>query len=423
MFEYVYAKNATADEQWSHDQIQEMKRKISEQLNDLSQHPMYPAFHDFPYTNFVPVLDLYRTNSIDPMHFLHIGISKLLKLLLCMFLKKTNESTESVRTADNKPRLIKSLRTPILHQLNRLVEAVSTRTDRPRITIKSNNEKCLSGLTGIFKKDGIDGMVEAVTSKKLDMISPFLGAIVDRVCGCEESAPFTKLITQYVDIMMVVCGYGKIDNWTDDAIEYIRGSIDCFKANGARIFGRYQKSGMGANKWYLLDHIPYELQRNYGFQYADTGLYEFTHSTFKFFYRLASKRTSTAFTKTLQKMGENKTVTFERQKRERCSEEETESPVTKKPKKDEDIENGVKIARYYSTITVQQYCDIIDELDGIQEITAVVVQKLSEKYVVPKRAFDLFCNMEDTGKEVLRRLIKEYCQEKNWKSTPNKISR
>ena len=418
LFEYFYAENAKADEQLSYDQIQEMKRKMSVQLNELSQHPMYPAFHDFPYTNFVPVLDLYRTHSIDPMHVFHIGISKLLKLLLCMLLKETTDTTEAVRTADNKPRLIRSLRTPILHQLNRLIEAVSTRTDGPRITIKSNNEKCPSGLTGIFKKDGICGMVEAVTFKKLDMISPFLGAIVDRVCGCEESAPITTVFTQYVDIMMEVCGYGQIDNWTDEAIEYIRDSIVCFKANGVRIFGKYQKSGMGTNKWHLLDHIPYELQRNCGLQYADTGLYEFTHSIFKFFYRMASKRTSTAFTETVEKMEENKTVIFETQKRERCQEDDTEKPVTKKPKTDEEIEKGVKIARYYSTMTVQQFSDIIHDLDGVQEITAALVDELSKKYDLKKRAFELFCNMEDTGREVLCRLIKEYSHELKMEGEP-----
>ena len=409
MSNFFYAENLMVDENLSYNQIQEIKGKATEKLNEVSQHPIYPVFHAYPFTNFIPVLDLYRTHSIDPLHCLHIGISKLLKVVLCELLKETDDSTHAVRTVEGKPKLIKTLRTPILHQLNSLIEAVSTRTDGPRISIKSNNEKCPSGLNGIFKKDGICGMVEAVTFKKLDMISPFLGAIVDRVCGCEESAPITTVFTQYVDIMMEVCGYGKIDNWTEEAIEYIAGAIECFKANGVRVFGKYQKSGMGTNKWHLLDHIPYDLQRNCGLQFTDTGLYEFTHSLFKFFYRSASKRVSTALKETIVKMEDNNSVTFEKHKRERCTEDDTENPVTKKIKNDELVEADVKVARQYATFTVQQLCDLTEELDGVEEITAPLVQKLVSKYDLRKQVFELICNMEDTAREVMCKLVKEYC--------------
>jgi len=66
--------------------------------------------------------------------------------------------------------------------------------------------------------------------KKIDIISPFIGGIMDRVCGESNSAPVTTVFTQYVDIMNSVCGSNGRMRWSADDVIRLRNEIAQFKA-------------------------------------------------------------------------------------------------------------------------------------------------------------------------------------------------
>lgn len=61
-------------------------------------------------------------------------------------------------------------------------------------------------LNGVFTDDGVPGMNEAADIKKLDIISPFVGALSDRICTKSSTCAFTAVFTEYVDVVNQVCG-------------------------------------------------------------------------------------------------------------------------------------------------------------------------------------------------------------------------
>lgn len=62
-------------------------------------------------------------------------------------------------------------------------------------------------MDGLFNKEGLTGMLEAVDTKGIDMISPFLGALMDRVSDESNTRPITTMFTDYVDIKSAVLRY------------------------------------------------------------------------------------------------------------------------------------------------------------------------------------------------------------------------
>lgn len=69
-------------------------------------------------------------------------------------------------------------------------------------------------MKGLFTDDGLAGMLEAADMQKIYIQSPFLVALLDRVCRESDECPFTTVLTDYVNLMKQVCDHkdGKIDN-------------------------------------------------------------------------------------------------------------------------------------------------------------------------------------------------------------------
>lgn len=53
----------------------------------------------------------------------------------------------------------------------------------------------------MFNDGGLAGILEGADIKKLNIISPFIGSLVNRVCGEDETFPITKVFTEYVHIV------------------------------------------------------------------------------------------------------------------------------------------------------------------------------------------------------------------------------
>lgn len=61
------------------------------------------------------------------------------------------------------------------------------------------------GIDGLFKREGLTGMLEISYMRKIDMISPFLGGLMDGIGYQMEICPITTTFTDYV-YMADVCG-------------------------------------------------------------------------------------------------------------------------------------------------------------------------------------------------------------------------
>lgn len=53
----------------------------------------------------------------------------------------------------------------------------------------------------MFNDDGLAGMLEAADIKNLEMISPFIGALLDSICSQCDTFPITEVCMKNVDVM------------------------------------------------------------------------------------------------------------------------------------------------------------------------------------------------------------------------------
>ena len=73
-----------------------------------------PVLHKFPFTGLVPSLDIFSIFSFEPMHNLHLGISKLIKVALVERLKDESLKSTVLKTANGNNRSFSSIRSVVL---------------------------------------------------------------------------------------------------------------------------------------------------------------------------------------------------------------------------------------------------------------------------------------------------------------------
>ena len=280
-----------------------LKDRAKKKLDDISVQPIIPVLSQFPFVGATPYLDIYGLFSVEPMHVFHLGVSRMIKDAATDRLRCNELRTDHYRTVDRRMRSFPSIRPAILRQVNAFVDEVSRKSDGTPIGLYIKNVDGRPGLNGMYTDEGLTGMLEAADIKKLDMISPFIGGIFDRVCGESETCPITTVFTEYVDVMNKVCGHNGRDVWSGSDISQLRRDIKEFKRNGVRVFGSYQKSGMGTVKWHLLEHVADDIVRNGGLQLCDAGMYEYSHIIFKQSYARTSKRRNSAMDESIAIVG------------------------------------------------------------------------------------------------------------------------
>lgn len=67
--------------------------------------------------------------------------------------------------------------------------------DVVRLAFYRKNSDGKVGIDGMITKDGINGMNEAADMKRIDIISPFVGALMGRVSGEANTYPITTMLT------------------------------------------------------------------------------------------------------------------------------------------------------------------------------------------------------------------------------------
>lgn len=97
----------------------------------------------------------------------------------------------------------------------------------------------------MFTGGGLSGTLGAADIKKLDTMSPFVGALLDRVCAGSHTCPIGTVFTECVDIMNSVCGRNKRQEWITVEVFRLRRNIRQLKTRTVAVFRAYQKSAMG----------------------------------------------------------------------------------------------------------------------------------------------------------------------------------
>ena len=124
------------------------------------------------YPSFLPP-SLYEIFTYEPLHNLHLGISKLLKTLT--FDLVGSEKIVSFISAKNSNKAkFASKRTPILRACNSLLRAIEEDSTTTSIHVDFSTKETSSALNGLFLESGIRGMLEGKDYRNLDYIFPLL---------------------------------------------------------------------------------------------------------------------------------------------------------------------------------------------------------------------------------------------------------
>ena len=266
-----------------------------------SQHPGRPIFSESILFEKYNIINPYQLFAVDPLHVFHLGISKMLLNTLNEYLRCKTRQTRSLGRDSNTFVFVYNYRLSIFRQLNAFIDSVTCDSDGIRISCAITRDGGKTGISGFFGEDSVVGMLQASHYKRMDNISPFFGALIDRACDNVTDCPITSVLTSYV-LMLQKILYTPFSDEIDINVHAtdIKKDISEFKTLATTTLGRYQTSGFGTVKWHLLEHVPQDIRQLGSLLNCDTGFYEESHKLFKFFYYyFTNKRRSDSYENTI----------------------------------------------------------------------------------------------------------------------------
>ena len=273
-------------------------------LSEYSLIDMIPFLQGFPFLGKHPVLDMHIMFSYEPLHNLYLGISKLLKVCLSERLKSTSHHTSSIltRAGNRRTTSFRNVRMTILMGINKMLSHLQmfsplqgTRIDFSKGG-SSGNEK------GVYGSDGnLIGMLEGKDYRNLDVVFPFVGMFVDRLCDETSTAVSTKVFARYVDMLQTCLNKKSREALMGDdtRIRNLEQQIRVFKKMATKLYGPFHASKLGTEKMHMLDHIPDDIRRLGSLQFNDAGLYEYSHTIVKNAHKATSGRKHSAMAETI----------------------------------------------------------------------------------------------------------------------------
>jgi len=159
------AQSKTLLDTWSLNPLQSILETITED---------YPGFISG---------NVYDLFTFEPLHNLHLGISKLLKTMLYEFIGTFRSKRLSTLRACNS----------VLRQMERDSQISGLHVD-------FSTKESSTQLNGIFLSTGLRGMLEGKDYRNLDYVFPFVSAYVDRFRGMHDDPSLTQESLAYIQI-------------------------------------------------------------------------------------------------------------------------------------------------------------------------------------------------------------------------------
>ena len=285
-------------------------REGEEVLSDYSLIDLLPFLHDFPFMGLDPVLDMHIIFSFEPLHNLHLGISKLLKSCLSERLRSTELETSevSIRGGKKKTFPFRAVRMVILTGINRMLSHIQRYSPISGVRIDFSKGGSDGNEKGLYGPEGnVIGMLEGKDYRNLDMVFPFVGMFLDRACGETTTAVSTNLFVMYVEIVQESLSYTPDGTtmWNENKVLSLEKKIRMFKNMANRLYSTHQKSELCTQKVQMLDHIVEDIRRLGGLRYSDASLYEYSHTIVKAAHRATSRRRHSAMEETISAYSKN----------------------------------------------------------------------------------------------------------------------
>lgn len=145
-------------------------------------------------------------------------------------------------------------------------------------------------LIGLLKEGELYGMLEASDFGAVDKVSPFLGFLVDGLCGLSRIDEVTSAMTKYVDMVNLVFRRHMDFEWTKKTIQILRQRIRSFEKKERFAFGKYQAAGLLTQKWHAHDLLCEANLEVGNIESLHGGIHEASHKRFKLIYDRSSWR-------------------------------------------------------------------------------------------------------------------------------------
>lgn len=267
------------------------KVAAQEILSKLSMENYPPAFSNHFKSlssglERVSILDPYAIFRFEPLHNLHLGITKMILRLIHLRLRS-----------------VSSMPLRVLHRMNLFLREVELFHMCPEMhvdfTVTSKNHY----LNGLFNAEGVIGMLEAKNFKHVEKILPYLGTIADRAVSPPRSST-TSTLSTYCEILRLIYRRGCKDWWTSSELSELQALVSRFKHEAKTLFGKFHPSGLGTEKFHSLDHLSTDIACIGSIHHLSASIWEHSHCDFKKMYRSTSKRRSTALQTSVSRVEE-----------------------------------------------------------------------------------------------------------------------
>ena len=277
-------------------------------LKRISISRQVPALTQWPFLTLHETLDMYTAMTFEPMHNLALGVGKLLKG--CPPLRLGSEDLYSMefRTSKGDPKQFSKIKVKVLSSVNSALKLIQEECAGSRFYVDFSNSKSNSRLNGFYTSDGIAGMLEAADFMCLDQVFPFVGALIDRMCGEVEEAPTTHVMTLYSDLLECIYRRRQDPGHSKEDLEVLRSKIREFKNFSRALYGAFQVSGMAVPKFHMLDHLPDDIERIGSILSMSAGVFESAHKEFKHEYKSTSRRRRAAMEETITGISEKQSL-------------------------------------------------------------------------------------------------------------------
>lgn len=272
-------------------------------LRDEGLTSRLPFNYDWPFSRTDPIFDPYRLMRVDVMHTFPLGIQKEILTLASKRLKSENLHTTALTNAAGKGKTFKAARKAILSAANSYLRLIEEEAPAVGLHVDFARGKSASATDGLFAENGVASMLEAKDMKNVAQVMPFVGALIDIMCGSDRNgASVTAVFVRYVELERHIMRRGMDDNGHSDRdLSRLQEMLALFKNVTYTVFKDYQASEFNFPKWHALEHIVsdiFDLGRCTNFS-ADA--FEQSHTVFKSLNREGSQRKSTGLAETVSR--------------------------------------------------------------------------------------------------------------------------
>jgi hypothetical protein len=165
----------------------------------------------------------------------------------------------------------------------------------PGARINFSTAKSSENLDGLWTKNCLVGMLQAKDVRSVTTVLPFVAALVDRMCGEEVVAPTKRVVFSYFCHKITGCyvqgdSGSTLDGFTMACLDKLANDIAFFKSQAVNLYGKCERSGMGTNKFHLLDHFVEDVVRLGPLLFLSADSFESSHKSVKEPFTATSKR-------------------------------------------------------------------------------------------------------------------------------------